>query len=627
MSATLTFLKKHWFTLGLLVATPVALSWVVARNKVPGSMTVIEAQGMDMTQMKPPTGVMPVTVETVSLRSLEGGRSFPATVSALTDEDAVARVPGKLVSVLVYPGDKVSAGQLLATIEAPEYEAERQKARAMAGARASDVVTAEKSVSEQRSALSSATASLAVAKSAKTRASLEVESARLEQDKAKEELASAMADRDEKQAALTYADKELSREKELFRKGAVALDEVQASQRDRDSAFAKVQGAEAAVRSSGRSVSIAGKRVESATQTVLEAEAQIAGAQSGVKQGEAGVSVAQAGVTAKRFESSAALAEASGVSSVADYRQIRAASTGVVSERVVSPGTAVSAGQVVLRVKSVAAVRVQAEIPQALAGSLQVGSPVVVRSDAGDFEARLTSVSPTVDSQTRTFKVEALLPNLAGKLKPGMFMTLEVIAGGHQVLAVKTTAVQSEGSGKSVWTAKQNASQKVSDWTCTMHPQVSEKGPGKCPLCGMDLVPRDKTGNFVAHRVAVTAGESGSDRSEVKTGLKEGDRVIVTGFENLVEGMPVEPTEAKAETPKPPALKVGVVMPEPSRPSPVTLAKPKARGKVEPRQIPATERPAQSADVYYCPMDKVFSDKPGKCPKCGMDFVKKEAAQ
>lgn len=26
-------------------------------------------------------------------------------------------------------------------------------------------------------------------------------------------------------------------------------------------------------------------------------------------------------------------------------------------------------------------------------------------------------------------------------------------------------------------------------WTCSMHPQIRQTGPGKCPLCGMDLVP------------------------------------------------------------------------------------------------------------------------------------------
>lgn len=30
---------------------------------------------------------------------------------------------------------------------------------------------------------------------------------------------------------------------------------------------------------------------------------------------------------------------------------------------------------------------------------------------------------------------------------------------------------------------------KIKYWTCTMHPSVRAAGPGKCPICGMDLVP------------------------------------------------------------------------------------------------------------------------------------------
>ena len=26
-------------------------------------------------------------------------------------------------------------------------------------------------------------------------------------------------------------------------------------------------------------------------------------------------------------------------------------------------------------------------------------------------------------------------------------------------------------------------------WTCSMHPQIRQPKPGKCPICGMDLVP------------------------------------------------------------------------------------------------------------------------------------------
>jgi len=30
-------------------------------------------------------------------------------------------------------------------------------------------------------------------------------------------------------------------------------------------------------------------------------------------------------------------------------------------------------------------------------------------------------------------------------------------------------------------------------WTCSMHPQIQQDGPGDCPLCGMDLIPLDNS--------------------------------------------------------------------------------------------------------------------------------------
>jgi Cu(I)/Ag(I) efflux system membrane fusion protein len=47
---------------------------------------------------------------------------------------------------------------------------------------------------------------------------------------------------------------------------------------------------------------------------------------------------------------------------------------------------------------------------------------------------------------------------------------------------------------------KKNAGEKeIIYWTCPMHPQVKEKGPGQCPICSMTLVPvYKKEGNRIA---------------------------------------------------------------------------------------------------------------------------------
>ncbi|MGQ4827881.1 efflux RND transporter periplasmic adaptor subunit, partial [Enterococcus faecalis] len=90
------------------------------------------------------------------------------------------------------------------------------------------------------------------------------------------------------------------------------------------------------------------------------------------------------------------------------------------------------------------------DVPQALSGSIGVGAPVLLRTDAGERNAEITSIFPSVDPQTRTFRVEALLSNADGTLKPGMFAHLEIRGSGHQELAVRTAAVQEGDTGKYV---------------------------------------------------------------------------------------------------------------------------------------------------------------------------------
>jgi DNA-directed RNA polymerase subunit RPC12/RpoP len=58
-------------------------------------------------------------------------------------------------------------------------------------------------------------------------------------------------------------------------------------------------------------------------------------------------------------------------------------------------------------------------------------------------------------------------------------------------------------------------------WTCPMHPEVKEKGPGKCPICGMKLVQK-KVGQGEAAapekaqmKVVLTCGMPGHPQFEL----------------------------------------------------------------------------------------------------------------
>jgi membrane fusion protein, copper/silver efflux system len=39
---------------------------------------------------------------------------------------------------------------------------------------------------------------------------------------------------------------------------------------------------------------------------------------------------------------------------------------------------------------------------------------------------------------------------------------------------------------------KENVKDENAYYTCPMHPQIHENAPGKCPICGMDLVKKEK---------------------------------------------------------------------------------------------------------------------------------------
>ncbi|CUU36172.1 hypothetical protein DCOP10_116254 [Armatimonadetes bacterium DC] len=123
---------KKWFpilsSLILLAGLTLGTWWVVQTQRPPGAMTPLEAQGMDMTVMKPPRGAFPVSTEEVQPRPFLPSVAYPATFRAYNEEVLRARITGRLMETRVYPGDRVQSGQLLALIEPEEYQALAQGA-------------------------------------------------------------------------------------------------------------------------------------------------------------------------------------------------------------------------------------------------------------------------------------------------------------------------------------------------------------------------------------------------------------------------------------------------------------------------------------------------------------------
>ncbi|MFQ5647227.1 MAG: efflux RND transporter periplasmic adaptor subunit [bacterium] len=72
--------------------------------------------------------------------------------------------------------------------------------------------------------------------------------------------------------------------------------------------------------------------------------------------------------------------------------------------------------------------------------------------------------------------------------------------------------------------------EKTGYWTCSMHPQVKLPGPGKCPICAMDLIPAS-TGTEAA-LPQLTISESGRRLARITTSPVE--RKFVTTTVNMV---------------------------------------------------------------------------------------------
>jgi len=54
-------------------------------------------------------------------------------------------------------------------------------------------------------------------------------------------------------------------------------------------------------------------------------------------------------------------------------------------------------------------------------------------------------------------------------------------------------------------------------WTCSMHPQIRQPGPGDCPICGMDLIPVEAEAEEMVGDRTLTVTESAAKLMQVQT--------------------------------------------------------------------------------------------------------------
>jgi len=104
---------------------------------------------------------------------------------------------------------------------------------------------------------------------------------------------------------------------------------------------------------------------------------------------------------------------------------IRAPFAGQVKERSVTQGQYLKVQTPVMVIVNIDPLRVRLKVPEKLAAWVHDGQEVTVAVEAyadRTFKGKVTRINPSVDQQTRSFEVEALIENHDNTLKPGFFV-------------------------------------------------------------------------------------------------------------------------------------------------------------------------------------------------------------
>jgi membrane fusion protein (multidrug efflux system) len=110
-----------------------------------------------------------------------------------------------------------------------------------------------------------------------------------------------------------------------------------------------------------------------------------------------------------------------------DQTVIRAPFAGQLGLRRVSLGSIVSPSTVITTLDDTSRIKLDFDVPEVFLALLEAGLEVTARSAAWpelQFRGRVTTIDTRVDPVSRTIAVRALLPNDAGRLRPGMFLTV-----------------------------------------------------------------------------------------------------------------------------------------------------------------------------------------------------------
>jgi membrane fusion protein (multidrug efflux system) len=241
-----------------------------------------------------------------------------------------------------------------------------------------------------------------------------------------------------------------------------------------------------------------------------------------------------AGVIAKQDYDNATAQQKATEAQVGDIKAaiarktIKAPFSGVLGIRQVSLGQYLAAGQAIVSLQTLSPIYVNFGVPQQDAGKMVAGHGLrVTQADLPGvaFTGRITALDSVINEQTRNIQVQSIVTNKDNKLRPGMFVQVELPLGSpREVISLPASAINYAPYGDSVF------------------------------VVGDMKDPKGNSYRGVRQQVVKIEGSRG-DQVAVISGLNPGDEVVSSGVFKLRNGAAVVVNNAvkpsNSSSPKP----------------------------------------------------------------------------
>ena len=124
-----------------------------------------------------------------------------------------------------------------------------------------------------------------------------------------------------------------------------------------------------------------------------------------------------------------------------------------------SIGALVQPGATITTLDDISKIKVDFNVPEIFLGRLRSDLEVAARSSAypgRTFIGKVTAIDTRIDPATRSVKVNALFENPDEHLKPGLFLSVEIVLDRREAVIVSDEAIVAEGAKHYVFVVRDN---------------------------------------------------------------------------------------------------------------------------------------------------------------------------